>query len=360
MASPFRHIAIIGTGLIGGSIGLAVHERYPGVRISGFDRPDVLRAAVRRKAIDVAARSIREAVMFADLVILSVPVTSIRKLLPSVAKYASAHAVVTDTGSVKGSIVQTAAKYFAEGIFVGGHPMAGTEFAGVEAAHPLLFENAYWILTPSRSARAASRQLTEFYGGLGARVLSMNADAHDSALAMLSHVPQLVAVALVNSAGNRHPESRNYVQLGAGGFRDLTRIASSPFSPWKEIIAENRREILRALGLFIGELRRYHTMLSAGEGGLEGSFKSSANIRGKIPRGMKGFIVPPVEMTVFVSDRPGMLARLTAALARKSINLKDLELLKVREGSGGTFRLAFESERDRGRAKKVLKRIFPQ
>jgi prephenate dehydrogenase len=358
--SPFSHIAIIGTGLIGGSIGLAIHERYPHVRVTGFDRPEILREALRRKAIDVTARTLRDAVAFADLIILSAPVTAIRKMLPSVAACASSHAVITDTGSVKQSIVQKAPSLFPAGNFIGGHPMAGAEFSGVQSAHPLLFENAYWILTPSETTASTTRLLSGFYKGLGARVVTMDPETHDSVLAMLSHVPQLAAVALVNSAGRRHPRSKNFIQLGAGGFRDLTRIASSPFAPWGDILKENHQEIDKALVLLIDELRRYQKRISGNGNHLAASFATAAAVRRQIPRGMKGFIAPPVEITVFVPDQPGMLAKLTGALARESINLKDLELLKVREGRGGTFRLAFESERDRKKAEKVVKHLFPR
>jgi len=357
----FNHISIIGTGLIGGSVGLAVKARLPKVRVTGFDRPDILRAALHRRAIDVAAGSLRDAVEFADLIIIAAPIASIPALLPRIARHASAHAIVTDTASVKAPIIRTAAPLFPDGRFIGGHPMAGTEFSGIRAANPLLFENAYWILTPT-DPHSTKRQktLAQFYATLGARVVALTAEEHDATMAMLSHVPQLTAVALTRSAGKLHEASKRHVTLGAGGFRDLTRIASSPFGMWEQILDANRAEVRKALRTMIRELQTYERSLHRSPGALATAFRDAARIREQIPRGMKGFLSPLVEFTAFVPDKPGMLAKLTTALAREGVNLKDLELLKVREGRGGTFRIAVESEQDRRCAERVVKRLFPE
>jgi prephenate dehydrogenase len=186
----------------------------------------------------------------------------------------------------------------------------------------------------------------------------MNARDHDAALAMLSHAPQLLAVALTNVAGRRHPASRQRLALGAGGFRDMTRIASSPFGVWKDIIEENPTEIRRALRLLVKELQRYEQLMGRAGRGLSVAFAKAAELRGSIPRGMKGYRSPLIERTVFVPDEPGMLAKLTGELGRSRINIKDIELLKVREGTGGTFRLAFESESDARRSERILERAF--
>ena len=357
---PFRHVSIIGVGLIGGSIGLALHKRAPRVRITGFDSPPVLRQALKRRAIDVASASLEDAVAFADLVVLAAPVSVIRTLLPRVARCASSHAVITDTGSVKETIVRNAARVFPGGNFIGGHPMAGTEFSSVRAAHPLLFENAFALLTPVRQTdRRALRQLRAFWECLGSRVMLIDPTDHDAALAMLSHVPQLLAVALIDAAGRRHRVAKQRMSLGAGGFRDMTRIASSPFDLWRDILRENPTEIRRALRLVIQELKRYELSAGGADGAMRAAFARAAAIRRRIPQGMKGFRTPPVERTVFVPDRPGMLARLTDILGRAGINIKDIELLKVREGAGGTFRLAFESEQEARRADGILARAFP-
>jgi prephenate dehydrogenase len=268
---------------------------------------------------------------------------------------------VTDTASVKVPVVRAAAALFHDGRFIGGHPMAGTEFSGIRAANPLLFENAYWILSPV-SLRPGKRQkaLAQFYATLGARVVVLGAEEHDATMAMLSHVPQLAAVALTRSAGRLHSLSKRHVTLGAGGFRDLTRIASSPFGIWEQILDSNRTEVRKALRTLVRELQSYERALVHSSKPLASRFRDAARIREKIPRGMKGFLSPLVEFTAFVPDRPGMLARLTTALANEGVNLKDLELLKVREGRGGTFRIAVESERDRKCAERVVRRLFPE
>jgi prephenate dehydrogenase len=356
--SPFRSIAIIGVGVIGGSLGLAIKKHARSLNIIGFDTAAVLRRATRRGAIDSGALSLRSAVEQADLIVLAMPVAGILKSLPIVAKYAAAGAVVTDVGSVKGIIVRRAERLFPNGNFVGGHPMTGVEFSGVDAAHPLLFENAVYVLTPSHSRRTnAVDRLAAFLGELGARVVLLDAGTHDAVASVVSHLPQLTAVALTNVAGRRHTSGKHHLRLGAGGFRDLTRIASSKPEIWTDILTLNRPEVDKSLQLMIRELKAYRRLLTSGNVRSLGSeFNSARRIRSNIPRTMKGFIHQLDELFVFVKDQPGMIARLTSSLARAKINIKDIELMKVREGRGGTFRLAFETKEHSTRAAIVLTR----
>jgi len=350
----FTHVTIIGVGLIGGSLAMAIRNRFPSCVVTGVDRAEVLRKAIRRGVIDIAADSVRSAVCKADLVILSAPIPAILRHLPLVARCVRPDAVVTDTGSVKDAIVSHAHRLFPHGNFVGGHPMTGSEFSGVRAAHPLLFENAFFLLTPDRAtSRQDLKRLSGFYSALGARVAVMSPSAHDSVVAALSHVPQLSAVALIRAAA-RQTNVKRHLRLGAGGFRDMTRVASSPFGLWKDILEHNRKEIRRSLGVLVRELDEYRRLLWKGPRGLRTQFQRAASIRSNIPRGMKGFLSQLPELTVYIPDRPGTLAMITTALARKGVNIKDLELLKVREGLGGTFRMAFESVKERDRARKIV------
>jgi prephenate dehydrogenase len=354
---PFQHITIIGVGLIGGSLALAIKHRFPSLHITGVDTSWVLKRAVERKAIDTAERSLEYALRSADLIVIAAPVSSIAKLLPRVARYAQPLAIITDTGSVKRSLVEQAQKLFPRGNFIGGHPMTGAEFSGIDAAHPLLFQNALYILTPTRTANKQSlRRLTDLFTLLDARIVTMDPAVHDSVMAAVSHLPQLAAVALMNTVGKHHPDAPAHLALSAGGFRDMTRIASSPFGMWSDILVANRKEIGKALNIYIQQLKKIAALVKARPSDLEEEFRTSKKMRSRIPRSMKGFLSPLVDLSVFVEDKSGELARLTSSLAERSINIKDMELLKVREGRGGTFRLSFENHSTAVKAAHILHR----
>ncbi|MBI4418714.1 MAG: prephenate dehydrogenase [Ignavibacteriales bacterium] len=352
-ASPFRRVTIVGVGLIGGSLGLAIRRQNPRVIITGVDRRKVLDRARHRGAINVSEPSLARAVENADLVILATPLNRIKSLLPVIARSVSSQALVTDVGSVKAQIMNDARMWFPKGNFIGGHPMAGSEHSGIQAAHPLLFENAIYVLTPLSKARV--RAATAFVRSVGARPLVMDAGVHDAVVATVSHLPQLVAIALMNLAGSQPGMAKACLQLGAGGFRDMTRVASSPFELWKGIFPANRAKIqvvLRRLERMLAGYRRSLTRADLRK--IAAEFRRSQRLRNRIPSDMKGFLRPLPQLEVFLPDRPGMLARLTGALARKNVNIRDIELIRVREGMGGMFRLSFESAREKERARRTL------
>lgn len=358
MKHHFKQITIIGVGLMGGSLGLAIKRRLHGVEVCGVDSTDVLRKARRRGAIDRGETDLRKAVSSADLVLLACPTKTILRLLPRIARFASPSTIVSDVGSVKSAIVQLGEKLFPYGNFIGGHPMAGVELSGIEAAHPLLFENAVYVLTPTKSTSTQQlRRLARFLQALGARVMVMDAETHDHVAAAVSHLPQLTAVALVNVVGRRHTKARSHLGLAAGGFRDLTRIASSRFGIWNDILAENKANVDKAVQMLIEELERYRSQLRKKQfSALRKEFEAARALRSAIPRNMKGFLHTLQDVYVYVQDRPGMLAAMTGALAKAKVNIKDLELLKVREGSGGTFRLSFDSTEIARQAARILRR----
>ncbi len=352
---PFRSVAIIGVGLIGGSLALALRQRFPSIHITGFDKATVLRRALERGAIHKASPSLKEAVVDADLVVLATPVKTIIDLLPTIAQYASYSSVITDTGSVKSPIIKLAKKLFPSGNFVGGHPMTGAEFSGINAAHPLLFQNALYLLSPTHSNKQkAYKQLVTLFTALDARVLRIDAAVHDNVVAAVSHLPQLAAVALMNTVGHDHSVSKNYLNLAAGGFRDMTRIASSPFDMWNDILELNVTAVHNALQLYINNLESIAKRLKKDTTLLKNDFSRSRTLRNRIPRSMKGFLTALVDISVYVDDKPGQLAKLTTALSKAGINIKDMELLKIREGRGGTFRLSFENDTTAQQAKAIL------
>jgi prephenate dehydrogenase len=302
----FKNITIIGVGLIGGSLALAVKNRYPECRITGVDKPSVLKRAIERRVVDTAETSVKKAVQTADLVFLCTPISVITKMIPVIASNIPRHALITDTGSVKKKIMETARRFFHEGNFIGGHPMTGSEQTGIEAANPLLFQNAIYILTPEEMcSRRLLHKLAKFLSSLDARVIVLDAALHDSVTAAVSHLPQLAAVALMNTIGKYHPHAPKHLPLAAGGFRDMTRIASSPFSIWKDILTENKKEAGRAIGIYIRQLKKIASAINGRPSKLSDEFKTSRKLRARIPRSMKGYLSPVVDISVFIEDKPG-------------------------------------------------------
>jgi prephenate dehydrogenase len=354
-----QRIAIVGLGVIGGSLGLAIKRNNPKATVIGFDTPAVLRRARKRKAIDVVASSIRIAVSDADIVFICTPVDTILRLLPAISRFIGPQTIVTDVGSVKGVVQSCAKKYFTSGgVFVGGHPMAGSEGSGIEYADPLLFQNAVYVLCPLRKGEKNILSLIALLKKIGARILLMDAREHDRIAAAISHLPQIVAVSLMNLASNKNKRNPAFLQLAAGGFRDMTRIASSPFPMWNEILSNNRSDVRQVLEEFGKELRQFEKGLTKESlSSIREKFLRAKSFRDSIPRNSKGFLHPTHDIYLWIDDKPGVLAQITSALFNKNINISDIELVKIREGEGGTFRLSFEMHETAQKAIAVLRRM---
>lgn len=358
-----KRISIIGVGLIGGSLALALKQARPRLTIVGYDRSPVLQKALKRGAIDEAATDAISAVIQSDCLIFATPISSTLELLRSVGKFVSPETIVSDVCSVKAAVMRAAEKSLPkEVLFVGGHPMAGSERGGIDAADPLLFENAYYILCPRKTGPKVgakeNKRLNTFVDlieSTGARVIFLDGAVHDRIIASVSHVPQLLAVALTNLVA-RHGDSHS-LRLAAGGFRDLTRVASSPYAMWDDILRTNKKEISRSLEKLIRELQRYKDSIDSSRlDKMRNQFLRARKFRGSIPKDMKGFHRPLVDVFVSVEDKPGEISRISTALARRRINIKDMELMKVREGEMGTFRVSFESQKIADQALRVLRK----
>lgn len=242
----FQRVAIIGAGLIGGSIGLALRKKK--IARIGFDRPEVLRKALRMRAIDGKAKGLKEAVNGADLVILAMPVGEILALLPKLGPMVPPETLITDVGSTKKEICDLAAKGLKN--FIGGHPLAGKEKRGIEYAGGKLFTGKNWFLCPNGNSAALAR-LKTFVRLLGARPVAVEPEKHDRVLAATSHLPQLVSTLLTATVVELLREETKKLSVFAGpGFRDTTRLGRSPFSIWGDVFSSNRTEVGRALELF--------------------------------------------------------------------------------------------------------------
>lgn len=282
---PFRRIAIVGVGLMGGSIGLAMRRRMPRVRVVGIDRPAVLRAARLRGAVHEATTSLARGLEGADLVVLALPVDAILDVLPRVARHAGPRTLITDVGSTKGEILDAARRLRLGGRFVGGHPMAGSERSGIRSADASLLLGAPWILCPAgpvarRGGDApALGRLAALVRRLGARPARLDARRHDRALARLSHLPQLISVALVHTAAAS--PAGPLLEFSGPAFRQMSRLASSPPGLWDAILKSNRPAATAAVDDFVRELRRLQGRLGRG---VAADFRRAARVRARLAR----------------------------------------------------------------------------
>ncbi len=351
----FKKITIIGTGLIGGSLGLALKQakKYNFI-ITGFDIDEnSLNTAIEIGAITEKASSIEEAVNDSNVVFLCTPLNEILNQISIVAKCARSGTIITDVGSVKRAVMREAEKIKNDVYFIGGHPMTGSEKSGINFADPFLFENAVYVICPSFNVPIKIiNEFAELLKLTGANIILLDAEIHDRIAAYISHLPQLLAVSLVNIAGAM---GTDYLTLAGGGFKDLTRIASSQFKIWNDIISLNRDKIVEALDNLINELSKYKEYIKLGNvKNFESEFNRAFKFRNELPAGKKGFIHPLYDVFIIVEDKPGVLSKISTALYHGGLNIKDIELLRVREGIGGTFRLSFGSENDAKKAIKII------
>lgn len=354
-------VTIIGVGLIGGSLALSWKARQVVGEIVGVARrPETIKAAIEVGAIDRGTLSLEEGVRDADVVIIATPVRTILPTAIAVKDHLKEGAIVTDVGSTKSWLCQEVWRVFGdEALFIGGHPMAGSERAGVEAADPYLFQNAPFILVPppGHGLRIQEKleQLQSLVRATGAIPLTMSGDQHDAIVATVSHLPHLVAASLVNTATFRSTSFPLLLELAAGGFRDTTRIASGIEDVWIDICQTNAEPIAESMEVFLGQLTEMlEAVKSRDEEALRALLSRARKARDDLPAKSKGILGTVFDIVVEMVDRPGAIHEITGIIGRAGINVIDIEILRVREGEGGTLRLGFEREADLKEALKLL------
>jgi len=330
-------VAVVGTGLIGGSVGLALTAR--GFDVVGYDRDEQrLARAKQLGAIGEGAASIDDAVAAADLVLVAVPVGAIAATV--VAALDAGAAVVTDVGSVKAPVVAEVERMRPDesARFVGGHPMAGSEQEGVDGADATLFVGSTWVLTPSANTDERSYSLVlRVVRELGADVLTLTPEHHDELVALVSHVPQLAASTLMDVASAAEEDRPTLMRLAAGGFRDMTRIAAGHPGIWPDILSTNRDAVLDALDQYVGALMRAREIVATGsQDELLVLLERARAARRNLPVGAT-MADKLVELRVPVPDRPGVLAEVTTLAGRLGVNVADVEIAHSLEGGRGVL-----------------------
>ena len=353
----FKKITVIGVGLIGGSMGLALCDKLPDVQVTGVDLDaENLRLALELGAVSEITYSLQDGVKDSDLVILATPVAQSVSLLDKMVPYLSPGTIVTDVGSTKVEIISRAEAVLPANIyFVGGHPMAGSEISGVQGADRHLFENAYYLLTTTKGTNVSALQKVKYMISLlGARVVELEPQAHDQAVAVISHLPHLIASTLVNTVASL-PNWESILPLAAGGFKDTTRIAMSNAIMWRDIFLSNRAKVLEVLSDFNKQLAIFTDAVKNSDGAkIMSLMEDSGRVRAAVPAKSKGYFPSLHEIVVTIPDRPGMIADVAGYLGKSAINISDIEILRVREGQEGTIRLAFIDEKRQEAALQAL------
>ena len=328
-----RRAAVVGTGLIGGSIGLALGRA--GWHVTGRDKDRKAQATAKRMgAIHAVGQD-----PAAEITFIASPVRAVPALATKALELGGG--LVTDVGSVKQSIVQQVNHQR----FLGGHPMAGSELEGVEGADADLFAGAVWVLTPTR--RTSDRTLQRLHAvvsELGADVVALDPEHHDTLVAVVSHVPHLTAASLMRLADDRATEHRALLRLAAGGFRDMTRIASGHPGIWPDICVENRDAIAATLDGLIGSLQELQRVVLAGDrAALLGVLEQARSARSNLPTRI-GPTAKVAEVRVPVPDKPGVLAEVTTLAGTLGVNIADLEIAHSSEGDAGVLIMVVERD----------------
>ena len=264
-----QSVAIIGLGLLGGSIGLAIKEHAGAISTKGYDRDaDVRQRAAARGLVSEVCDDASSAVRDADLVVLCVPVGAMEAAASELAPHLKEGAIISDVGSSKESVAKALAKVLLGHTIIPAHPVAGTEQSGPEAGFAALFVNRWCILTPPEGAdEDAVAALSDFWTKLGAKVELMDAQHHDLVLAVTSHIPHLIAYTIVGTASDLEEVTRSEViKYSAGGFRDFTRIAASDPVMWRDVFLNNKGAVLEVLGRFTEDLTALQRAIRSGDG----------------------------------------------------------------------------------------------
>jgi len=285
---PFKQVTIIGTGLIGGSLGLALKKRRLAGRVVGCDRAPVLKRAKDCGAIEAGTTHPADAVRGSDLVVLATPVIAILDLIGRLGPALLSKTLVTDVGSTKAEIVQRAAKSFGRNAghrFLAGHPMAGKEQAGVEFADADLFEGAAWLFTPLPGQNVHAGRCGEFIHcaeKMGAKIAVVDPADHDRFCAWISHVPQMISTALAAALVDEFGPDAPVLDIGGRALAEMTRISGSPYSMWRDIAITNRKNLGDALQKLEQRLAHIRENLDSRE--LAAEFESAHQLRKSSPR----------------------------------------------------------------------------
>jgi len=351
-----KRVAIIGVGLIGSSLGLALGDIQEVKEVIGIDKnQDYLQEALNIGAIDKIA-SLKEGVRDVDLIILATPVGIIKDLVVEVLPYIDNKTIITDVGSTKSTLVRKLEVLVGDHIYIGGHPMTGAETSGPSGADKYLFENAIYVLTETEKTDQASlAELKNILEKIGSQVLVLSPENHDRTVAVTSHLPHLIAVNLMSVIEQFSQKDEQVTSLIAGGFRDTTRIAAGDPVMWRDIFLNNKEMVLETIDIFEERLSSLKELILNNQGEILGeTLAEIRDARVRLPMKKKGLLPSNFELIITLKDKPNAIGSVASLLGDAEINIQDIEVLKVRD-EGGTIRLSFSQEEEQEEAYRLLK-----
>lgn len=351
------NVGIIGLGLIGGSIAKAI-KRYDGYSIKAFNRSkQSIDLALADKVIDVGSTVDLSIFSDCDIIFVCTPVDLIpvyvEKLIPIIKK----DCIITDVGSTKSSIYNEMLKFGGKINYIGGHPMAGSEQTSYKAAKPFLLDNAYYVLTPAPDTQKKHiDKITQLVELMGAVPIVINPAEHDYTVAAISHVPHIIAAALVNTVKALDGEKQLMHALAAGGFKDITRIASSSPEVWSSICFDNKDYILQITESFKQQLDTFAQAISDGSKSstLSENFALARDYRNSFSSKEASSYATNFELYVDTVDKPGIIACVATILSFNGINIKSIGVINNREYADGILQLVLESKEDKEKSHKLL------
>ncbi len=350
----------VGLGLIGGSIAKAIRQYYPDCEIIAFDKnKETLALATQESVIDVAATTIDDNFRQCDYIFLCAPVVYNAAYLKQMKEYLHDGCILTDVGSVKTNIHKEVETLGIEQYFIGGHPMTGSEKSGFANSKAMLIENAYYILTPTK--KVAQEKIDRFEGfvkKLRAIPVILDYEQHDYVTGTISHLPHIIASSLVNLVKDTDTKDELMKNLAAGGFKDITRIASSSPTMWQHICLTNKENISKILGQYIASLEQFRQLIDESDGQkLYQCFDSSRNYRNAIPGSSAGPIKKAYAVYCDIIDEAGGIAAIATILASNGLNIKNIGIVNNREFEEGVLRIEFYDEASSKRAAELLQKF---
>lgn len=355
------NVFIVGLGLIGGSIALSIKSAHPNARLIGFDtKLEEMKMAKALNVVDDYVTAFEEGAVQADFIVLATPVLITESIIQQLVTLSlKENVLITDTGSTKQSIMNKAELLKNKDIsFIGGHPMAGSHKSGVAAAKVTLFENAFYLLTPSNErSKEKIGELKQWLTGTHATFFEVTPEEHDEMIAFVSHFPHVVAASLVHLVKNANDEFPLLKRLAAGGFRDITRIASSSPQMWADISIGNRSNLIKILDAWMENLLHVKQSLQQRQYAELYTFYEDAKVyRDQLPIHGSGAIPSFYDLFVDIPDYPGVVSTIMKYLANAEISITNIRILETREDVYGVLRISFQTELDRNKAYEVLKK----
>ncbi len=342
-----KNITIIGLGALGGSLGLALKSYNPDFVITGIDKGSVIIKAKDLQAVDNGClyNELEDGIRDADLIILATSLRGIKELIPKISHFIKDDAIVTDTGMVKGEIVDIAKSSFKDkGNYIGGHPVVGFKRGGVEYSDPYLFSGITYALTPIVSSRSAVDTMVRIVDGIGSKSIVLEPEVHDKLVGEINNILQVITIAHINSVFSELDDNLLEAAVLLSGERFKKFSESLFIEPyyWDEVFKENLKVIRDYTNRFVDYLKK--TVQNLEKDSFYEDYEKARELVSKIPYFKKGFQSKLSCLYVNIEDKPGSIAELTSLIAKHGFDIRDIEVVKIKEGESVLIKVAFKSQ----------------